>query len=351
MMTTRRCRSFNKQGRLIKSTVIGLLFLVPIVSSANLASGDALRELNRLSSTLSKMQHGYYSNEEWADAMDKVRLYQREVQQQGQNNLSFRAGLLLADIQVHARKNPEDALAELDMILVQTDQVEARWIRKAYLLKAEILADLGDEQGVSKLVDQYRKSPWYEDELPPVRGGTGPNDPVRIARPGVQEASSITVTALESFRKQARVSPGNYFPLTAARTRAGQTVKFRNIGQDYIVLLFWSAGWPSWRRVADEWIQMSIQPDLPVQIYGVCVGPDSNEQINRLRMRGAGWPELADARRLASLFAVQSQVTAVVVEPGGLILGRVQRVQDATKLMRTSMLREPGDGNVELSNE
>lgn len=205
-------------------------------------------ERRALQSRVQAMSHGYYSEQEWNDILDRLRGLKEQVREAGRSETVIELDVLHARIEGDLWGDADAALERLDRVKDRYSGQPVGNMKNVYVQMARFLARQGDERGITELMREFEQSPYYDPEEYPFRGGRGPHEPLVVTRPHATGRDSITMSILQRYRVEARLAPGRTFPNVAGRDRAGRAVRLSDLRGTLVLLDFWGPGFRTWER-------------------------------------------------------------------------------------------------------
>jgi len=298
-----------------------VLVCTAVTGIAGSASGDAARRLELLS-RLQIMSEGTYTAREWNDVSSQLEDLLEASKRNGQWDEFVETRIIQAKV-LSARGDHDRAMAMMKETLAMFSDKDVPALKKVYTELASLYARNGDESGVANIMNQFKASRHYDAEAYAFSGGGGPSDPIVLTRPQAGASESISVTAMNVQRIQARYAAGQQFPDFSIIGWNGQAESLQKYRGHVVLVDFWTPGWFAWRR------------DLPnlkslyeryrrqgFQIVGLCIDPDEFAARKFVSANGITWTQASAPRDLTAALGVFGEVTNYLLDQHGTILAR-----------------------------
>ncbi|NCC53428.1 MAG: hypothetical protein EOM20_19755, partial [Spartobacteria bacterium] len=182
------------------------------------------QEYKTVRSQLQSMGHGYYSGQEWSDLFARLDALSASADRAKRYDLVVEATLLKAQALTDMQGRHREAMDLLETLKGRFADDGPKNMKKVYIVQAECYAKQGDIASISRLIDAFTKSAYYDGEKYAYSGGRGPDDPLVVVRPTAPGNNSITVTAMKKAMGTARLAPGRPAPPFQARDANGAPV-------------------------------------------------------------------------------------------------------------------------------
>ena len=199
-------------------------------------------------SQLQSMGHGYHSDAEWNEVFRQLNALTAEAESAEAWTTLVDLALARATALGDMLRRPREALAVLRDARVQYRDRACPNMRRIYAKEAELLSNMGDEQGISRLIAEFRVSPFYDPGAFRYSGGQGREVPLQIVRPHARGDDSITITTMEKYRRQALSALGRLFPAFEAIDHTGRTILLSDLRGRIVLIDFWIPESVVWRR-------------------------------------------------------------------------------------------------------
>ena len=301
---------------------------------------DWSADLNRILSRLQSMGHGYYTQAEWGDLF-------KDIDSVSSRAAAAQAWTTLVDLNIIKAMVFSDMIGEHQQALNLLRQTRAQYAKykpsnmaKAYVREADVLAKLGDEAGISRLIEEFRGSGFFDPERYSYSGGTGPGDPLRVVRPSARGNDSISVTSMEKARMRARYATGRPFPEFAGAALSGRSVQSSGLQGRVVLVDFWMRGSTVWQRDLPE-LQKLYQQYQPqgFEILGVCLEPDTAGLAEFVRARNMPWTQMIGNTELPRQLGIFGEATTFLLDRQGVIIGRDLKGANLAKAVREALAR------------
>lgn len=315
------------------SSAIGMFLLAGcMVASAQDAQFDA--DKRQLLSRLQAMSHGYYSQDEWTSVFNQLQNLKQRAQSRNAHTetieLTVLEGMILSDLRgEHAR-----ALEILNRTKTAYFGQPVDNVKRLYVKLADVHARLGDEAAIGRLIEEFKRSPHFDPDNYAFEVGPGRDTPMTVVRP-FAGSDSITVSAMEKFRTQARYAPGKWFPEFQSNDMDGHPLWLTDYRGRVVLVDFWFPEWTAWRRDLPYLVSLyrQYQPH-GFEIVGVYLRPDSESFRAFVRDNGMTWRQIVGDRRLASQLGVFGEARNFLIDQNGVIVGRDLRGSDLAEAVR-----------------
>ncbi|MBU1909995.1 MAG: TlpA family protein disulfide reductase [Verrucomicrobia bacterium] len=317
-------------------TVLCLLILG--ISGARGQEADWSADLNRILSRLQSMGHGYYSQAEWDDVF-------KQIDEVSGRASKAKAWETLVELNTIKAMVFSDMLGAQDRALTLVRDARKSLARhkpknmaRLYVREAAVLSKLGDEAAISRLIDEFRSSDFYDPEHYAYSVGEGRNTPMTVVRPTARGDDSISVTAMEKFRQQARFAPGRPFPDFEGATLLGNRVRLSNLRGKVVLVDLWFRGSLPWKRDVPELVRLYEQGQPHgFEILGVNIERDTSGLADFLRQQGIRWTQIVGPTDLPRQLGVYGDTARFLLDPNGMIIGRDLKGADLSAAVRRAL--------------
>ena len=321
------CSNLWGNGRFCMKTtrIITVLLVAMCLRSAPVLAqvGVYSAETKALLSKLQSMGHGYHSEAEWADLFAQID--NQEAQAQADRNWDTVVEVNVVKAMVYS-----DMLGEHQKAISILQDMKRRYrdqgvpaLRKVYIREAEVYSKMGDEAAINDLIKEYRKSSLYDPQPYTYSGGQGRDVPLAIVRPNDRGDSSLTVTAMETFRMQARFATGGAFPDFSGVDMDGKRVSLGGLKGKVVLMDFWMPNWEPWKREVPNLVELSRSyGSRGFEIVGFNVAPSVAVSREFLRAYSMSWPQVTPDPALLKKLGIFGEATSFLVDQNGQIVGR-----------------------------
>lgn len=298
------------------ATALGIALVAG--AEAQVQPYELTSETRALLSRLKAMGHRPTTAAEFNEVVDQVHGMVERAETAGDYDTMIEVTVLLSRVYSDMLGNHPQALKILREMKTYVADKEVRAMPQLYVRLTEVLAKQGDEEQIRNLIQEFRAGPYYDPEQYSVKGGTGPDDPLRIHRPLGSGDDSVSVTAMNRALQGARSAPGKQFPLRAALGDLDPSLQGKRL-----LLDFWHPEWIAWKR------------DLPTlksvyrryraagfEVLGIPLGMTPEEAREAALARDMPWAQVSATPELMRMAGVAGEVTNLLVDPEGTILGR-----------------------------
>lgn len=300
----------------------GVLFLCLFLVSGVVEAGSIEADRRALLSRVQTMSHGYHSEAEWTDVFRRLNDLQSAAARANRPEEVVELNLLEAMILADMRRSPERAQALLEQTIKEYYARPIRNLRRAYVQLSELHARRGDENAITELIRQFQQSPHFDPVAYPFSGGAGPDDPLVVTRPRAQGRDSITVTAMERFRQQARVAPGRHMPELTGVDMQGRSVRLSDLRGRVVLVDFWFPEWTAWQRELPHLLSVyrRYQP-TGFEVIGIPLGRDTSALLQYAQRQGMPWPQWRVDPAVPARFGIFGDASNILIDTHGVIMG------------------------------
>lgn len=286
-------------------------------------AGAQTADMKALLSRLESMGHGYHSDAEWAEVFSQMDAMVEKAEAAGNWSGAVDVEVLRAQTFSDMLGEPKRARAILREVRKKYGEYGVSGLRKTYVREAEVLAKLGDDAGIAELIGEFKRSPYYDPQNYSYSGGQGRNDPLVLQRPGARGDDSLSVSAMEMYRQQARFAAGREFPSFEGEGLEGGAVRLEDYRGKVVLVDLWLMGWTPWKRELPNLLQLH-QRYGPQGFEILGVNMDRNPAALRefVRANGMKWPQIADDLAITKKLGVYGEATSFLLDRSGNIIGR-----------------------------
>jgi len=287
------------------------------------AAEPAGPDIRPLLSRMESMGHGYQTEQEWADLFQQINALTAEAEQAGAwpaiVDLALARAMVLGDM-LHRYR---EALAVLQDARGRYRDRACPNMPRVYAREAEVLANLGDEQAIVRLIVEFRKSPFYDPEAFRYSGGQGRDVPLQVTRPQARGDDSLTIMTMEMYRKRARTAPGRLFPDFQLVDREGRPVRLADYRGRIVLIDFWLPDALVWRRELPnlQYVHRRLRAQ-GFEIIGICQSRDAAAVDGFLRGARLPWPVVMGDYALAGKLGLFGELGSYLLDRNGVVLAR-----------------------------
>ena len=295
-------------------------------------------ETKALLSKLQSMGHGYHSDAEWAELFAQIDSQEARAQQDRDWDTVVEVNVVKAMVYSDMMGDHQKAISILqDMKRRYRDQgVPA--LRKVYVREAEVYSKMGDEEAINDLIKEFRKSSLYDPQPYTYSGGQGRDVPLTIVRPNDRGDSSLSVTAMETFRMQARFARGGAFPDFEGTDLDGKPVSLNGLKGKVVLLDFWMPNWEPWKREVPNMLELyRSYASRGFEIVGFSVAPGAAVSPEFLRAYSMTWPQIAPDSALMKKLGIFGEATSFLIDQNGQIVGRDLKGSELTAAVKRTL--------------
>ena len=207
-----------------------------------------------------------------------------------------------------------------------------------YARMADCYARMGDEAAVSRLIKEFKASPYYDAEKYPFTGGWGREVPLAVTRPAAKGANSISVTSMERQRRLAKLGPGQLFPDFQEKDAAGRPVKLADYRGKVVLVDCWARGWVTWERELPEQVALYRRyAPQGLAIIGINLEIQPAGLAAYAQARGLTWPVIANVPALTRKLGIFGDATNFLLDRNGMIIARDLQGAELVKAIKDAL--------------
>ena len=221
------------------SMFVSVFALLCATSTTAWAQSRYLSETKALLSKLQSMGHGYHTRAEWDELLAQLDNLETRGQQDRDWDTVVEVNGIKAMVYSDMLGDHRKALSILRETKRRYQDQILPAVRKIYVREAKIDSKMGDEAAISRLIKEYKASPLYDPQPYAYWGGQGRDVPLTVVRPNERGDSSLSVTAMETYRIQARFAPGNAFPDFQGTDQNGKPLSLSDMKGKVVLIDFW----------------------------------------------------------------------------------------------------------------
>lgn len=295
-------------------------------------------ETKALLSKLQSMGHGYHTDAEWSELFAQIGSQEAQAQQDRDWDTVIEVNVVKAMVYADMMGDYPKAISILqDMKRRYRGQIIPA-LRKAYIREAEIYSKMGDEAAISDLIKEFRASSLYDPQPYTYSGGQGRDVPLAIVRPNDRGDSSLSVTAMETFRMQARFSRGKAFPNFEGIGLDGKPVSLNDLKGKVVLLDFWMPNWEPWKREVPGMVELyRSYASRGFEIVGFNVASAALVSKDFLRAYSMTWPQISPDPALLKKLGIFGEATSFLIDQNGLIVGRDLKGSELTAAVKRTL--------------
>ena len=306
-----------------KHVIIWAGLTLAVAAAGAAWSAEAPADLNTVLSRLQAMSHGSFPAAQWTEVLQMLDRLTEEARRKGEVDKAIEARALKASVLSGMRQDHAGALAVLEQTKREFAGTASPAFRLVYLRQAEVYGRLGDEEAVRRVMAEFRASPYFDPEVYPFRGGQGPNDPLQLTRPNAGGNDSISITAMEVARQQARFAPGHPFPDFQLTTRAGRHISLADYRGRVLLVDIWQRNWVPWQRDIGNLSGIhSRYQSRGFDVVGISLDVETADFDAYLQRQGMTWPQVVDDRTLPRQLGLFGECANFLIDRNGIIIGR-----------------------------
>ena len=313
-----------------------MVFVVPLLSfSQDFSSAP---ETKALLSKLQSMGHGYHSAAEWNDLFAQLHGLENRAQADRDWDTVVEVNVIKAMVYSDMLNDQPRALAILQETLRSYRDQAVPSLRKVYVREAEVYAKLGDEAAIGQLIKEYKASSLYDPQTYAYSGGQGRDVPLAVVRPNDRGDNSLSVTAMETYRVQARSAAGMAFPEFRGVDQNGREVSLSGLRGKVVLVDFWMPTWEPWKRELSNLVGLyrSYGP-RGLEIVGMNLVPSETGTADFLRAYSMSWPQISPDPALMKKLGIFGEATSYLIDQNGLIVGRDLKGSELTAAVKRTL--------------
>jgi len=289
---------------------------------------------NAVLSQLQSMGHGYYSEKEWAKIDQQVDQLRENAIRHNDGDSLVKAAVIQAMVLSDMRRRHAEAIQELAVARKKVAKMDGVDASMLFVKEAEVQAEAGDAAAVAALIEEYKASSYYDPKPYEWSGGTGPGDPLVMARPGATGGNSLPLTMMEKALTRAESAPGVIFPDAVLTDINGAPFALSDLRGKVVLVDFFARGWKVWegdlRQKREAW---SRYHDSGFEIVSICLERNSSG----LETLGLPWTMVPGAKELTKSLGIFGESTSYLLDRNGMVIARDLRGQDLAFAVRRAL--------------
>ena len=316
--------------------VCGLLVLGAVPARGQ--GTDWSADLNQILSRLQSMGHGYYSAAEWQDVFRQIDEVTARATQSGAWETLVELNAIKAMALSDMRGAHEQALKVVRAARKSLARHKPKNMARLYVREAAVLSRLGDEAAISRLIDEFRASEFFDPEQYAYSVQDGRDTPMSIVRPNPKGSDSISITAMEKYRQQARFAASRPFPEFEGITLANRRVTLADLRGKVVLVDLWFRGSLPWQREVPNLVRLyrDYQPQ-GFEILGVNLERNTDGLAEFLAEKGIVWTQIVGPTDLPRRLGVYGDTARFLLDPNGRIIGRDLKGADLSAAIRQAL--------------
>lgn len=315
-----------------------LVCFILLATGAGVFANPLNAELTELTSRVQSMSQGYFAVAEWNRVFGDLDVLSAKAEQQKDWGTMLDARLLKALVLNDLLNDPERALAVVQQTKRKLQNIRVPGYSKLYVREADIYARLGDEFAISRLIEDFKKSPHYDPQPYTYSGGQGRDVPLVITRPGGRGDDSLTVTAMEVARQRARSAAGRAFPDFELVDNRGRAIRSADYRGKVVLVDFWLQGWTPWERDVPSLVRTYKEyRGQGFEIIGINLERDTQSVESFAKRQGMTWPQVVGDQALSRRLGIFGEATNYLLDRNGNIIGRNLRGADLLQAVRAAL--------------
>ena len=320
------------------SVFVAVFALLCAESTTARAQSGYSSETKALLSKLQSMGHGYHTRAEWDELLAQLDNLETRGQKDRDWDTVVEVNVIKAMVYSDMLGDHRKALSILhDTKRRYRDQILPT-VRKVYVREAEVYSKIGDEAAISRLIKEYKASPLYDPQPYTYSGGQGRDVPLTVVRPNERGDNSLSVTAMETYRMQARFAPGNAFPDFQGADQNGKPVSLSDMKGKVVLIDFWMPNWEPWKRETPNLVGLyRSYGSRGFEIVGFNVAPAVAVSKDFMRAYKITWPQVTADPALFRKLGIFGEATSFLVDRNGTIVGRDLKGSDLVDAVKRTL--------------
>lgn len=321
----------------MKKILAGWVCAAVLAAAAGASGQDAAAFDAKYNAVLSKLQsmgHGYYSEKEWAEIDQGIQDLISDAAQRDDGHAIVRASVIKAMVLSDMRRRHAEAVQELAAARQKVAKMKDVDASPLYVKEAEVQAEAGNAAAVQDVIAAYKGSQYYDPKPYAWSGGTGPGDPLVLARPGATGGDSLPLTIMEKALVRAQSAPGVLFPDAALTDIRGASFSLSSFRGRVVLVDFFARGWKVWEEnlpmVVDLWGRYNKDG---FSVVSICLEPNP-DGLDGLKLP---WPLVAGAPALTRPLGIFGETTSYLLDRNGMVIARDLRGQDLVFAVRRAL--------------
>jgi len=311
---------------------ISILMTTVVAQLPEMAAWEV--QYNSVLSRLQSMGHGYYSEKEWAEIDREVDQLRDNAIRHNDGDSLVKAAVIQAMVLSDMRRRHDEALQELQVARKKVAKMDGVDASMLFVKEAEVEAEAGNPAAVTELIKEYKASPYYDPKPYEWSGGTGPDDPLVMARPGASGGNSLPLTMMEKALTRAESAPGITFPDAVLIDVNGNQIALSDLRGKVVLVDFFARGWKVWegdlRQKREAW---SRYHDGGFELVSICL----ERNPSGLETLGLPWTVVPGAKDLTKSLGIYGESTSYLLDQNGMVIARDLRGQDLAFAVRRAL--------------
>lgn len=321
-------------NRFLWTYSLGLMLIFVTVTLGQLNESEKLALLGRIQ----VMGHGYHTSEEWAEVGNELTRLRTEAERAGQLDTVIEMNVIEAMMKSDQQRDVAGAIALLEQTKKTYFGRDVGNMKRVYVLLSELYARLGNELVIGQLIEEFKKSPYFDPDNYPYSGGQGRDVPLRVTRPRASGRDSVTVSTMERYRTLSRLAPGRMSPDVEGVNVQGQRVRLSDYRGRVVLVDFWLPESTLWSRDLPT-LLTTYRHYKPAgfEIIGVYLGRDREAASQLIRDQGMSWEQWNVDRRTLGQLGIFGTALNFLVDRNGTIIARDLRGANLVEAIRLSV--------------
>lgn len=320
-----------------RALCVGLLMLVAMFPASLTARGYSA-DHHEILSRLQMMAGGGYPESEWRDLMQRLDVLLVEAEAAGDWDGYVEAELIRAKA-FETRGRHAQAMALLRSVIDEHRERRIPAMRKVYLELAALHAREGNEDAVTRIMSEFKRSPHFDRETYGFVGGSGPDDPLLVPRPRAGAEDSVTLTAMRVQQSRARHGPGSLFPDFSLTDWNGRPHALRAYRGRVLLIDLWvdTARWQ--RDLAYHRSIYERYHDRGFDVMGLYIAPREQQGREAAVRNNLPWHAALAPRPLLKELGIFGNVSNYLLDQNGVVIGRDLYGADLDLAVRNALSR------------
>lgn len=321
----------------MKKILMGWVVAALLGSVAGAFGQDATSfdvKYNAMLSKLQSMGHGYYSEKEWAEIDQTIRDLVSDAVRRDDGNAIVKAAVIQAMVLSDMRRQHPEAIRVLESARKKIAKMAGVDASRLYVKEADVQAEAGNAPAVAELIKAYKASKYYDPKPYAWSGGTGPGDPLMLARPGATGGNSLPLTMMEKAQVRAQSAPGISFPDATLTDIAGRRFTLSSLRGKVVLVDFFARGWKVWEETLPATRELFHRYNSSgFEVVSICLEPNATG----LESLALPWSVVPGAPELTRPLGIFGETTSYLLDGNGMVIARDLRGQDLSFAVRRAL--------------
>lgn len=320
--------------RRILMVLMGGLLLASAAGTFGQEAGSFDANYNAVLSKLQSMGHGYYSEKEWAAIDQSIRELVADAARRNDGPAIVKAAVIEAMVLSDMRRQHAEAVKALASARKKIAKMEGVDASRLYVKEAEVQAEAGNAAAVAEVIAAYKASKYYDPKPYAWSGGTGPGDPLVMARPNATTGDSLPLTMMEKALVRAKSAPGVVFPDATLTDIRGRRFSISSLRGKVVLVDFFARGWKVWEETLPQTRELWDRYNASgFEVVSICLEPAPMG----LESLGVPWAVVPGASALTRPLGIFGETTSYLLDANGMVIARDLRGQDLAFAVRRAL--------------